>query len=142
MAIVERLQTEVLLTAANQNRCIGREKPSLLLHHRDSHTQRLPPEILSLIFQHAAPHIDFEPDYTSHEGPFHWGGHKKYHRTRLLNRLRRVSASWREIINSTPALWTSFAIKISPRRLKTKTTFLRLCFENSGNLDVDLKIKF
>lgn len=109
----------------------------------ESPIQRLPPEILSLVFQHAAPPINFEfPEYPAQEGHYYWGGRRKYSRVRLLCRLATVSILWRDIINSRPELWTSFAIRITPRKLKAKTAFLSLCFGKSGTLDVDLKVKF
>ncbi|KAF9444911.1 hypothetical protein P691DRAFT_806434, partial [Macrolepiota fuliginosa MF-IS2] len=112
---------------------------------KKARTRHLPPEILSLIFQYAAPPIDFEgPKYLiGDEKLCEWSGPKKYDRMRFVyNTLARVSMHWHDVVISTPQLWTSFAIKVSPRKLDIKVVLLRLLFTNSKNFHLDLKIKF
>ncbi|KAF5349244.1 hypothetical protein D9756_009470 [Leucocoprinus leucothites] len=118
------------------------------INTENSYTRSLPTEVLMHIFKCAAPPIEFERPKLSKwdEDPYDnsspWSGPQKYARIRFVQKLAAVSALWHSAVYSTPELWTSVAIKLSPRKMEAKLSLLNIVFQNCGSLGVDLKLKF
>ncbi|KXN82351.1 hypothetical protein AN958_02660 [Leucoagaricus sp. SymC.cos] len=97
-----------------------------------SSTRVLFPEILSLIFQHASP----APDFFLEEGNV-WPEHEPNPSFHLV--VGSVSSLWREIVDSTPNLWTSIRVKTrSVQHTRRWTVFLLKSFEKSRSLPIDI----
>ncbi|KAF5361853.1 hypothetical protein D9756_002056 [Leucocoprinus leucothites] len=110
-------------------------KASLLrrMNAVQSSTRALPPETLSYIFQHTSPAPDFfrgaRGSIQSDEVKF------AFHLV-----LGSVSSHWRQVVHSTPILWSSIRISDipSPRRAEKWSAFLQACFQKSGGLPLDM----
>ncbi|XP_006459552.1 hypothetical protein AGABI2DRAFT_116515 [Agaricus bisporus var. bisporus H97] len=119
-------------------KCIARRRVSIM----QAATGRLPPEILSIIFQLACPPIDFDTHYLDLEKPsniFHTG-------QRFLYVLTAVSHHWWQVAFSTQQLWTSVRLEVdtliaySP--VHKKLSLLDLHFQNTRNAPLSIELDF
>ncbi|XP_006457153.1 hypothetical protein AGABI2DRAFT_123018 [Agaricus bisporus var. bisporus H97] len=90
----------------------------------------LPPEILTMIFKFACPPLDFLQTYGLDSRPLI---NPIY--PRILNTLNAVSARWRNIVLSTPSLWTSFVAEFIAWD-DSNINIMQTIFSHSGNLPV------
>lgn len=90
------------------------------LNSIQSHVSSLPPELLSIIFQHASPSLSYFARDHEEGRLFHLA-------------LRLVSGHWYNIVQSTPELWNCVYSK-QARARKDFEKYLQLCLDNSANL--------
>ncbi|KAF9442251.1 hypothetical protein P691DRAFT_630787, partial [Macrolepiota fuliginosa MF-IS2] len=104
----------------------------------------LPTETLSFIFQFVCPLPDFSPTTTSSpplvgmqsaiRDTSHW-----YHMYLVLG---QVSTYWRQILLSTPQLWTTIHLNISCEEAESEAMFLGRFLDRSGNLPLTLSFQY
>ncbi|XP_006463756.1 hypothetical protein AGABI2DRAFT_120561 [Agaricus bisporus var. bisporus H97] len=122
------------------------EKASLLrrINNAQEKTRRLPFEVLSNIFQFARPPIDFtdyEPEYYWIEDPDYpplmgyYDPAEYFHHT-----LAAVSHRWRQVVLSTPQLWTSISLRVLNTFTEFNTSLLDLYFKNAHNLPISIRL--
>ncbi len=118
-----------LIHQLNQNR-------ARLLHkvnQMQAATRRLPPEVLSTIFQFARPPIDFDARRTPSEflaDPDLWRETREAEDDFQLV-LSAVSCHWRQVVWATPQLWTTISVEVCQTGGKSNLSLLSLYFENS-----------
>lgn len=95
----------------------------------------LPPEILSLIFQFVCPSLNLNKHY----GIEQEGGKST---RRFQFNLSAVSAFWRQVVFSTPHLWTSVDISTLPISVGHASEILRVFFTGSGELPISIGLSF
>ncbi|KAF7771049.1 hypothetical protein Agabi119p4_7023 [Agaricus bisporus var. burnettii] len=102
-----------------------------ILNATQSKTRKLPPELLSTIFQHTCPTPDiFDIEHIPIPTPFHLT-------------LRLVSTLWYDVTQSTPQLWTSvFLPTLYLEDIDIRAQYLKLCLNNSGDLPLTLSLRF
>lgn len=97
------------------------------------------PEILALIFQHACPTIDLNQRYGLSDLP-QPSPHSKEKRPQFI--LGAVSFHWRQVLFSTPRIWTSIDLFIGPGTLDRASAVLQAFFTYSGQLPLAIAICF
>ncbi|KAF9448941.1 hypothetical protein P691DRAFT_775045 [Macrolepiota fuliginosa MF-IS2] len=115
-----------------------------------SSTSVLPYEIISSIFQHVSPPIDFESrDFRTEYA----------HRPVTVYQLTKksdfedpgpfipvmlgvISSHWRSIAWSTQELWTSIALEVKEAKAQSQACLLDLYFRNAKDLRVSLELDF
>lgn len=127
-----------LIYRLNQNRATLLRR----LNNIQAATRRLPPEVLSTIFQFARPPIDFstritpaeypdDPDLRrdtyDHEEDFHFN-------------LAAVSYRWRQIVWSTPQLWTTISVEVYETAAENNASILNLYFQNARALPMTIEL--
>lgn len=114
------------------------ERATLLrrLNAVQARTRVFPPETLSLIFQHACTR-NHHPNPESF--PFEERGGRAQcdeHTSKFFHlRLAAVSSLWRQIVLTTPQLWSHINFESNDDR-----SLLKLHFDNSGSLPLDLAL--
>lgn len=107
-------------------------------------TRRLPPEILSIIFQFAHPPIDFDTRTIVVEPPefrrLRREAYKKVDHFQLV--LGAVSWNWRQVIRATPQLWTTLSVGVYEMACENVVSLLDLYFKNSGRLPMTVELDF
>ncbi|KAJ3568989.1 hypothetical protein NP233_g5349 [Leucocoprinus birnbaumii] len=135
-AEVERLST--LIRSLNQERAYLLRK----INNVRATTRRLPPEILSIIFQLIRPPIDFSsrqaltemPDDIAHQ-------RDTYDEDEDLQLdLGAVCYQWRQYVWSTPQLWTSISIEIYDCVAENNAAILGLYFQNARSLPMSIEL--
>lgn len=146
---VAAIQVEVrllddLIRRLNQNRARLLQK----VNNLQAKTRRLPPEVLSTIFQLAHPPIDvgtrsipaeFRKDlrryaFTEEEEE------EEGEEFQLV--LGAVSHHWRQVAWATPQLWTTISIEAHETVGESNVSLLSLYFENSRNLPMTVVLDF
>ncbi|KAF7770654.1 hypothetical protein Agabi119p4_6628 [Agaricus bisporus var. burnettii] len=128
---------------------LRKERAGLLRRLNEIHsmTKELPVEIISSIFQHVSPPINFNTRVFRTESVH---GHR-YEQTSLDFEdpgplfpiiLAAVSSHWRQIARSTPELWTTIALEVKGPRLRSQVALLDLYFGNTGNFSGSLELDF
>ncbi|XP_006463755.1 hypothetical protein AGABI2DRAFT_120560 [Agaricus bisporus var. bisporus H97] len=109
-------------------------------------TRNLPFEVLSKIFLFVRPPIDFtahEPKIYGVDDPSRpplTGYHdpaEDFHYT-----LAAVSHRWRQVVFSTPQLWTSISLRVLNTSTEFNTSLLDLHFKNASDLPISIQIDF
>ncbi|EKM79150.1 hypothetical protein AGABI1DRAFT_106729 [Agaricus bisporus var. burnettii JB137-S8] len=126
------------------------QEEKLVLLHRINNAQektgRLPFEVLSNIFLFARPPIDFtahEPTFYDDDDPNHppvtgyYDPAEDFHHT-----LAAVSHRWRQVVLSTPQLWTSISLCVRNTFTEYRTSLLNLHFKNARDLGVSILLDF
>ncbi|PPQ70051.1 hypothetical protein CVT26_013377 [Gymnopilus dilepis] len=98
--------------------------------------QRLPPEIISYIFQYAVPDIPF--DRSGAMGLNDTETIFQEVAARLV--LGWVCKQWRQLAWSTPQLWTYILVNLEARDLKQHVGFFRDWLSRSGNLPLSIRV--
>lgn len=105
------------------------------LNSAQAATRTLATEILSLIFQHACPHISLDREGRMYN-PRGW-----YSRRFFPLTLGHVSHHWRRVAWSTPQLWTALSLHVHLRaKIKNTIAFLELYLINVSNLPISLDL--
>jgi hypothetical protein len=120
---------------------LNQEKAAVLckINSLRAKTRKLPPEILSTIFQIARPPIEFDNHYTDLDiGSNTYHPEEDFHHT-----LAAVSKCWRLVALSTPQLWTTITLRVDDRRsIKNITSLLNLHFENARSIPISIELDF
>ncbi|EKM82239.1 hypothetical protein AGABI1DRAFT_126570 [Agaricus bisporus var. burnettii JB137-S8] len=82
----------------------------------------VPPELLSIIFQHASPF------------PYCVFAQNREERRLFHLVLRSVSHRWYNVVQSTPGLWNCVSLSSRQTNEKSCEQYLELCLDNSGDL--------
>lgn len=129
---------------------LNQERASALrdINNLRDKTSRLPPEILSRIFQLVRPPIDFHNHLPATEG------HDRRIRCRHFRRdtyhreedyhfsLAAVSRRWRQIVLSTPQLWTTLSIGVWDAFNGSHISLLDLYSRCAGDLGISMELDF
>lgn len=105
-------------------------------------TRRLPPEVLSTIFQFARPPIDF----TSRSIPTEFPDDPDLRRGNYVSEddfqlvLGAVSYHWRQVVWSTPQLWTTISVEVYEIVSENNASLLSLYFENARGLPMTIEL--
>ncbi|KAF5362161.1 hypothetical protein D9756_002157 [Leucocoprinus leucothites] len=118
----------------DQIRLLCEQKASLTrrLNQLRSTTRVIPPETLSLIFQHTC---CFKKATTLSE-------YQRQINVLPLIRIGTVCSLWRQIAWSTPAIWSTVIADIRTRNAKSTTFILELCLRNAGTVPLTLDLRF
>ncbi|KAF9449406.1 hypothetical protein P691DRAFT_791132 [Macrolepiota fuliginosa MF-IS2] len=99
-------------------------------------TSVFPPETLSLIFQFTClPSLSANSEVSPFEGADGPIGPNECTARLFHLRLAAVSWLWRQVVHTTPQLWSFISLKATD-----VTSLLRLHFDNSGSLPLDLTL--
>jgi hypothetical protein len=126
---------------------LNEEKAAVLrsVNNIQSKTKHLPPEVLSQIFLSIRPPIDL----SSHDVPHRKYDDDEYPRKSTYRReefvhfdLAAVSHHWREVVWSTPQLWSSISIGIHKYTVDNGVSCLKLHCENARNVPLTIELDF
>ncbi|KAF9448924.1 hypothetical protein P691DRAFT_813356 [Macrolepiota fuliginosa MF-IS2] len=106
-----------------------------------SATRDLPPETLSHIFQYAARTEENKLENTE-EGDSTPGDVSSHTEPSFLLALGSVSTQWRDVIRSTPRLWSVLHFKLKPTKLGDHISLIKLALSNSGSIPLDITLDF
>jgi hypothetical protein len=104
-------------------------------------TSCFPPEVLSLIFQNVCPPIDFSTAYEDFVACDH-NDFPNHVQPDYQHSLAAVSYLWRQVVISTPQLWTTVARRVDENSIQSLTSLLDLHFENVRNLPISIELDF
>lgn len=97
-------------------------------------TRVFPPEILSTIFHHVSPPIDFAASEFLEEDE---DGAPESHAQVTLS---AVSWHWRRVALTTPQLWTSAVVNVTRKNAQRKAFLIQLYLKNIGNMPMSLAL--
>ncbi|EKM74416.1 hypothetical protein AGABI1DRAFT_133288 [Agaricus bisporus var. burnettii JB137-S8] len=128
--------------------CLQEEKAILLrrINNAQEKTMCLPFEVLSNIFLFARPPIQFaayEPIFYDENDPDHppltgyYNPAEYFHLT-----LAAVSHRWRQVVLSTPQLWTTISLRFLSVFTNFNTSLLDLYFKNAHSLPLSIRLDF
>lgn len=107
-------------------------------------TRRLPPELLSTIFQFARPSINFDtrstPVYLPEDDQLRRNTYREEDDFQIV--LGAVSSHWRQIAWATPQLWTTISVEVYETAGENNGSLLSLYFENSQSLPLTVELDF
>ncbi|XP_006461687.1 hypothetical protein AGABI2DRAFT_193084 [Agaricus bisporus var. bisporus H97] len=104
-----------------------------------STTRNLPPEILLLIFHHVATPIT-KSTFLDHYRCLRYRKHME--RNISIIRCASVSSLWRNLILSTPPLWTTLVLNILPNAGRSEKELLELSWMRSQQLPIAVDLEF
>ncbi|XP_006459564.1 hypothetical protein AGABI2DRAFT_116525 [Agaricus bisporus var. bisporus H97] len=137
---IPTLQSEVEILDDLISR-LNQEKSAVLskINSLQATTRKLPPEILSTIFQIARPPIDFDSQYTDLDiGSNTYHPEEDFHHT-----LAAVSNFWRLVALSTPRLWGTITLRVDGRRSITNVaSLLDLHFQRARGVPIAIQLDF
>lgn len=106
----------------------------------------LPPEALSLVFQHSCPPPDFDRSHKlavtngeSQDGDVSQDSGGNQYPQFLLG---SVSSNWRQVVYSTPRLWTAIDLRTTSLNIDRSAAILFTFLTNSGQLSIGLGLRF
>lgn len=124
----QRLDDSISLLNARRAELLQR------LNELRSSTKPLPPEILSTIFRHICPPIDFAAaDFVEEDED----GVPETHDQITLG---AVSRYWRQVVRTTPQLWTTATINVTRKNAQRKANLIQLYLSNTGSMPVSLAL--
>ncbi|KAF9441420.1 hypothetical protein P691DRAFT_812797 [Macrolepiota fuliginosa MF-IS2] len=103
-----------------------------------SATRALPPETLSHIFQYVCARIEGDTE----EGDSTLGGVSTHTEPSFVLTLGSVSAQWRDVIRSTPRLWSVLDFKLKPTKLNDHISLIKHSLIISGSVPLDVTLDF
>lgn len=112
--------------------CEKRAQLRRRLNDIQSSARVLPPETLSIIFQHAC---------ASSNAPSPIEYRRQINVSPLI-RFGAVCSLWRQTVWSTPALWTTIIADVCLKTAKSNVAILDICFRNVGTLPLSLDLCF
>ncbi|KAJ3568993.1 hypothetical protein NP233_g5352 [Leucocoprinus birnbaumii] len=140
---VPRMEAEVERLSA-LIRSLHEERTRLLrkINCVQATTRRLPPEILSIIFQLIRPPIDFSSRQTLAELPDDLTLRRETYNQEedLQLDLGAVCHQWRQYAWSTPQLWTSISVEVFETVAENNAAILDLYFQNARTLPMTVEL--
>ncbi|KAF9441421.1 hypothetical protein P691DRAFT_574444 [Macrolepiota fuliginosa MF-IS2] len=107
-----------------------------------SATRALPPETLSHIFQYACARAEGDKLEDTEEEDSTTGGGPSHTEPSFILTLGSVSAQWRDVVQSTPQLWSVLNFKLKSTRLSNHISLINLSLINSGNIPLDITLDY
>ncbi|KAF7760148.1 hypothetical protein Agabi119p4_10824 [Agaricus bisporus var. burnettii] len=110
-------------------------------------TRHIPPEVLSHIFLYVRPPIDFHnhlpPRTDEWQTECQYFRRDTYHREEDHHiKLAGVSHRWRQIVLSTPQLWTTISVGVWAPSITSHLTLLDLYSRHAGNFPISIELDF
>lgn len=124
---------------------LNRDRARLLqrVNNLQATTRRLPPEVLSTIFQFAHPPIDFDTRPTPSELLEHRGLRREaWQEDDFQLVLGAVSWHWRQVVWATPQMWTTLSVEVHEATCGNMVSLLELYFKNSRRLPMTVELDF